>query len=119
MQQGFSGTVIEGQDIAMGSSLFPGISIRTSNSATGNSGGGGFLIRCRCRRRRQCSDFQDGIEHSRFHGNGAVSSFVQLRYFFICGSVRSSEGYGVATTKLDPWCRSGPLRANYRPHDKE
>ena len=101
VQQGFGGTGIEEQDIAIRSSLFPGMSIRTSNAATGSSGGGRCLTRCRCRRRRQCSDFQDGIEHSRFHGNSAVSSFVQLRYFFICGCVRSSEGCGVATTRLD------------------
>ena len=67
----------------------------------------------------QCSDFQDGIEHSRFHGNSAVSSFVQLRYFFICGCVRSSEGCGVGTTRLDSVLPFGPLRANYRPHDIE
>ena len=57
VQQGFGGTGIEEQDIAMGSSLFPGMSNRTSNAATESSGGGGFLTRRRqCHRKEICQE---------------------------------------------------------------
>ena len=57
VQQGFGGTGIEEQDIAMGSSLFTGMSNRTSNAATGSTGGGGFLTRRRqCHRKEVCQE---------------------------------------------------------------